>query len=353
MAALLLCAVLALACTAFAAEPEIVIRITPPHSVAGQEAAVEVMITDYTASGLRSAQVKAGSESWKDLILEQWENLYYGVVNVAGNNNVQVRITGGNGTVYEKSLYVQNTALKDWNGASVAAQSLAAVIPMKADVSGSSASVAKTPKASEQTVTESKVSTALTPDGQGTVVDNVTSENGKEFYTISTPNENTFYLVVDKEREGENVYFLNAVTESDLKALAEKDKEPAEESAVPSPAPVCTCQVKCAPGSINAGCSVCLLSMQDCLGTVLVDAGDQPEEPEKNSGSLFLILAVALAAGGAGYYFKVYKPKQELEDEEEFDDLTGEEEETVNEDEAEPVYGPYGEPEEPEWGDEG
>ena len=70
----------------------------------------------------------------------------------------------------------------------------------------------------------------LTPDGQGTVVDNVTDQDSKEFFTFTTPSENTFYLVIDKQRESENVYFLNAVTESDLLALAEKDKKPEDSS---------------------------------------------------------------------------------------------------------------------------
>ena len=40
----------------------------------------------------------------------------------------------------------------------------------------------------------------------------------------------------------------------------------------------------------------------------------EPEpEPEKksNSGMLLLVLGLALIGGGAGWYFKVYRPKQE------------------------------------------
>ena len=63
----------------------------------------------------------------------------------------------------------------------------------------------------------------------------------KEFYTIVTEDENVFYLVIDKQRDTENVYFLNAVTESDLMALAEQDAEestePVESEPEPTPAP--------------------------------------------------------------------------------------------------------------------
>ena len=81
----------------------------------------------------------------------------------------------------------------------------------------------------------------FTPNGTGTVLDNATSEDEKEFYTIVTENENVFYLVIDKQRDTENVYFLNAVTESDLMALAEPDAEetaePVESEPEPTPSP--------------------------------------------------------------------------------------------------------------------
>ncbi|WP_442858611.1 CD1107 family mobile element protein [Acutalibacter sp. 1XD8-36] len=61
----------------------------------------------------------------------------------------------------------------------------------------------------------------FTPDGQGTMVDNATDQDGKEFFTIMAADESVFYLVIDRQRETENVYFLNAVTVADLMALAE------------------------------------------------------------------------------------------------------------------------------------
>ena len=68
-----------------------------------------------------------------------------------------------------------------------------------------------TPPAATETVAK-----PFTPNGTGTVVDNATDEDGKEFFTITTPSENVFYLVIDRQRTEENVYFLNAVTEKDL-----------------------------------------------------------------------------------------------------------------------------------------
>ena len=82
-----------------------------------------------------------------------------------------------------------------------------------------------TPPAATETVAK-----PFTPDGTGTVVDNATDEDGKEFFTITTPSENVFYLVIDRQRTEENVYFLNAVTEKDLLALAEATRNPRSRS---------------------------------------------------------------------------------------------------------------------------
>ena len=207
----------------------------------------------------------------------------------------------------------------------------------------------------------------LTPNGQATVLDNATGEDGKEFYTIQTPDENVFYLIIDNQRDTENVYFLNVVTEADLMALAVKEDDAPQTDAIPDPEPACICTEQCAAGEVNTDCPVCTLNRKDCTGKAPVtDTETEPDKkPEKTksggSGTLILVLLVALAAGGAGYYFKIYKPKKDLDDAEDFDELTGgDEEETVNEDEdvdaqeetrqtgyEEPTA--YDEPEEPDY----
>ena len=91
--------------------------------------------------------------------------------------------------------------------------------------SSNKADIEKDPSAVSPVATEETEDNPFTPDGSATVVDNATDEQGKEFYTIMTPDENVFYLIIDKQRDSENVYFLNAVTESDLMALAQKDTD--------------------------------------------------------------------------------------------------------------------------------
>ena len=122
----------------------------------------------------------------------------------------------------------------------------------------------------------------FTPDGQGTMVDNATDQDGKEFFTIMAADESVFYLVIDRQRETENVYFLNAVTVADLMALAEPSPEAVPEP-LPEPEPEPATEPKPEP------------------------------EPEKSggAGTLLLVLAVLALGGGAGWYFKIYRPKQQ------------------------------------------
>lgn len=166
----------------------------------------------------------------------------------------------------------------------------------------------------------------FTPDGQATVLDNATDGDGKEFYTFITPEENIFYLVIDRERESDNVYFLNAVTEEDLSALAEKDRKDGtgSESAI-SEIKVCTCTDKCEAGMVRVSCPVCVNDLTACIGRVAQQPEPEGTETgEAKTGSsgtiVFVFLAVA-AVAGAGYYLKIYKPKHDLDDAEDLDDL--------------------------------
>jgi len=55
-------------------------------------------------------------------------------------------------------------------------------------------------------ITEGSPSTqTLTPLGTGTVIDNVTNENNIEFFTITSTAGNIFFLIIDRQREAENV----------------------------------------------------------------------------------------------------------------------------------------------------
>lgn len=61
-------------------------------------------------------------------------------------------------------------------------------------------------------------SDALTPDGNLTLIDDIGSSTkvGKQFITLESKNGNVFYMIIDRDDEGEEtVHFLNQVDEAD------------------------------------------------------------------------------------------------------------------------------------------
>lgn len=175
--------------------------------------------------------------------------------------------------------------------------------------------------------------TALTPNGNLTLVDDILQDESyyvsgekvvqdKQFITVQSKNGNYFYIVIDRSGDKENVYFLNMVDEADLMALIETDSEETEEETEP-PA-VCECKDKCAAGEVDTDCPVCTLKMTDCKGKeVIVPPAEPMEEPEKKSDSNAIVLLLILGlAGGAVYYFKFRKPKEDVRGNTDLDDYS-------------------------------
>ena len=151
---------------------------------------------------------------------------------------------------------------------------------------------------------------ALTPDGNLSLIDDIggSTRSGKQFITVETKNGNVFYLIIDRDDEGEEtVHFLNQVDEADLLTLMGDDAPAAETPAV------CNCKEKCVAGAVNTNCPVCKNNLSGCSGKeVVAEPEPEPEQPEKKSsgGLLVIVLLLALAGGGAFAYVKLIKPKQ-------------------------------------------
>ena len=136
--------------------------------------------------------------------------------------------------------------------------------------------------------------TPFSVPGNGQLVDDMEDDESKQFLTIQTKNGNTFFMVIDRSRNSENVYMLSLVDEYDLaEFIEEEETEPVEEKPAviveePQPEPV--------------------------------QEEPQPEKGGMGMGALLTI--ILLGAGGVGgyYYFKILKPKRE-EEEAESEDL--------------------------------
>ena len=197
---------------------------------------------------------------------------------------------------------------------------------------------------SDEAAESSKPPFAFTPNGNLTLIDDYlqveapATEDGeqveKQFITVQSKNGNTFYIVIDRNGETENVYFMNLVDEADLHALIEgEDGENA---------PTCTCTDKCAIGAINTKCEICRSNMSECMGkeTAAEPESTEPAEEtaEETKSANFLplfILLIAGAAGGAVYWFKFRKPKAKTSGNSDLDDYDFGEDDEDDEEETE------------------
>jgi outer membrane biosynthesis protein TonB len=156
----------------------------------------------------------------------------------------------------------------------------------------------------------------FTPGGAGTALDNATEGDGKEFLTFTAEDGSVFYLIVDRQRDSENVYLLNPVNEQDLMALAEKNGKAVNggTSAIPTPEPEPVSEPEPAPEPEPEPAAV----------------------PAKNNSSMYiLVLVVVIVVGGAGYYFKIVRGRKDAADdgdEDEYEDEYGYDDETEEDD---------------------
>lgn len=129
-------------------------------------------------------------------------------------------------------------------------------------------------------------------------------EGGKAFYTVQTKSGKTFYLIIDNDKNTENVYLLTEVSEQDLMNFSLPDTVTLPDTGAVRAEPEKQPTVTPMPTA------------------VITQKEQKPAMPEKKNPLLsktLLILLIA-AVGGAGYYFKVYRPKQESAYDDEDDD---------------------------------
>lgn len=129
--------------------------------------------------------------------------------------------------------------------------------------------------------------------GNGEVEDDIVDDPSKEFFTVKTKGGNTFFLVIDRARNSENVYMLSMIDEYDLQEFLDdeerngKQEEETPAVVLPETKPESTPDVEI----------------------------EEPKEESSGGMNKILLLVFVAALGGAGafFYFYIYKPKPKEE----------------------------------------
>ena len=155
----------------------------------------------------------------------------------------------------------------------------------------------------------------LTSDGNLEIVDDIVNED-KQFIMVKSRSGAEFYIVIDRSRDSDNVYFLNQVDDVDLFALLEEDSSVS-----------CSCKEKCTVGAVNSDCLVCRMDMKSCAGKAVETKAEQtihdsePDKTVKKQNILLMILIVGVIGGGAVIGFlKLRKNKPKATPAPDFDD---------------------------------
>ena len=161
--------------------------------------------------------------------------------------------------------------------------------------------------------------TAFTTPGNGEVKDDITDDSTKEFLTVTTKNNNTFYIVIDRSATSQNVYMLSQIDENDLSEFLDKDSTATVVTPQPDKSKVVLDET----------------NNEDVDKEATVDP-EKTASTKTNMGAMATILILALGGVAAYYYFKIYKPKKEEDEDDQPEGLeTGGLEEVPDEEESE------------------
>ncbi len=171
----------------------------------------------------------------------------------------------------------------------------------------------------------------FTPDGNGTLVDSATSADNKHFYTIQTPAGNYFYLIVDGDRDSDNVYMTSLITEQELLSMIEQQSDDGtatgsgSSSILPSERDVF--------GDGSTGSSEDGESTEDASASDEVDSVEKAKESSSKQNTMYLIIfLITVICVAAFFIYKAIKEKNGDYDDDFEDDEEYEEEEDEDED---------------------
>jgi flagellar basal body-associated protein FliL len=131
--------------------------------------------------------------------------------------------------------------------------------------------------------------------------------DAREFLTFQTKSGKVFHLIINHDEPDSNVQLLTEVSEQDLLNMIEQDEERNGISKV----------------------------KEEAKKEVVKKEEPEIEEPEKedSKGSFLIVLLILVGVGGAGYYFKFVKSKEEGFDDFEDDEIPNDDDFFSNNDE--------------------
>jgi hypothetical protein len=167
------------------------------------------------------------------------------------------------------------------------------------------------------------------PQGAGTLLEDVCqSQVNRQFITVQSRGGNVFYIIIEHDRSGQNVYFLNAVDDFDLLSFSDNFPEGVWEAYE-------ELKEEAVNNAINAE-----IEGEDGEGskTAKPTTNSDPEENPANNTQNYIVAGIGVLFLGGLVYFKFIKGKKktvktplydsdEEEDEDEEYDETGENEE--------------------------
>lgn len=127
----------------------------------------------------------------------------------------------------------------------------------------------------------------------------------RQFVSFETKSGKVFHLIIDHSQATDNVKMLTEVGEQDLLNLIEENAE------------VALVLKQETSGTEN---NTVLIEDESSPKAVVENKAENVSINEKNNFSLIIIIAASVLSGMAGWYFKIYKPKQSAGFDEEVDE---------------------------------
>ena len=153
--------------------------------------------------------------------------------------------------------------------------------------------------APETAAADDQTAEALTPDGNMTLVDDygTIEAGGKQFITVVTKTGNYFYIIIDRDDEGdETVHFLNMVDEADLLKLMDDEEAQA--------------YVESIAGTTEETTEVVEEPKEPETETATEEEKPEPEKKNNTTGIMALILLAAVGGIGGFLFLKNSKKKK-------------------------------------------